>query len=126
MMAVSAAAQPSEMCVCIDREPAAYVLECTYERRRAGESICPVGAVECAAVDTGACVYEVSLRQFTTAALEERWTAKKGFELSVQTATERIRFTGCEWLEIRNQITAGGSAVSAVRLAACSMKKEGL
>ena len=126
MKAVSAAAQPCEMCVCIDREPVAFVLACTYEKKRPGELVCPVGSDACAAVAAGACTYEVTLRQFTTAALEDRWTAKKGFELSVQTERDRLRFTGCEWLEIRNQITAGGSAVSTVRLAACTMIREGL
>lgn len=126
MKALSAAARPCEMCVCIDREPVAFVLECTYEKKRPGDPVCPVGADTCAAVATGACTYEVTLRQFTTATLEDRWTAKKGFELSVQTDTERLRFTGCEWVEIRNQITAGGSAVGSVRLAACSMVREGL
>lgn len=126
MIAVPAAAQPCEMQVCINGEPMAYVLECVYEQKRDGVQVCPVGAQECAAVDTGADRYEITLRRFTTAGLENRWTAQKDFELSVQTGTRRIRFSGCEWLEVRNQITAGGSAVNAVRLAACSMTEEDL
>ena len=125
MIAVSGPLQPREMRVCIDGEPAAFVLECTYEKKRPGEAVCPVGSAECAAVAVGSCVYEAVLRRFTTS-LEDRWAGRRGFELSVEAGATRLRFTGCEWLEIRNRITAGSEVTEEVRIVACSMKKEAL
>ena len=125
MIAVSGPVEPREMRVCIDGEPAAFVLECAYEMTRDGEIVCPVGAQVCAAVAVGSCTYAVELRRFTTA-LADGWSGRRGFEMTVETAEERLRFTGCEWLEIRRRITAGSELTEQVRIAARGMEKEAL
>lgn len=109
--------------VLINEKPAGYVCTCELAAARTGEFLYSVGEGVCSAVVPGATGYTVALSRFLQETNPDVFTLRD-FTLSLVTPEGCLRFTGCEWLEIRRKIEMGEEMLQYLKIGACALEQE--